>query len=342
MSERRAIALIRLDGLGDALICVPALEGLRRAMPDAQFGVVCSPANEALWSTARVSHTYLYRRGDDVDAIGAQLRSAGYAWALVATEEPAGYLIARASGARSRAGFWHGFEKPFKSLWQYAQLTHRIFRRAANAVPAMHEVEAVYPLALAAGAQLPIPRDPSDLRAWLDVDPGGALARAGETLAVQISPKLMTGDWGPAAVARTIGAVLAASGFEDAALYAAPSHEGLGRAVMEQLGRIGRIDRRVTLIIPESMSKWLGALGSARAVITPDTGAAHAAGILGVPVVDLFDADAFETQSCRWKPWASPSRCLIKPPYSASAESELTGAIVRSLQELSAQPGVPS
>lgn len=338
----RAIALIRLDGLGDALVCVPALEGLRRAIPDARFGVVCSRANEALWSRCRVSHTYLYRRGDDTGGVGAQLRSAGYQWALVATEEPAGYLIARAAGSRSRAGFWHGFEKPFKSLWQYAQLTHRAFRTAANAGPPMHEAEAIYLLAMAAGAQMPIPRDPSALRAWLDIDPSAASGSGSDTLAVQISPKLLTGDWGPAAVARMIGAVLAASRFENAALYAAPSHEGLGRAVMEQLGRIGRIDRRVALIIPESMSKWLGALGSAGAVITPDTGAAHAAGMLGTPVVDLFEPEGFDAQSRRWKPWASPSRCLIKPPYSADAESELTGAIVQSLQALSAEQGVRS
>ncbi|HEV2878686.1 MAG TPA: hypothetical protein VGW96_03805, partial [Candidatus Eremiobacteraceae bacterium] len=59
MLEREAILLVRLDGVGDAALCVPALEGLRRAFPDASFGAVCSNANASLFSD-RIAHIHVY------------------------------------------------------------------------------------------------------------------------------------------------------------------------------------------------------------------------------------------------------------------------------------------
>ena len=56
---REAILLVRCDGVGDAALCIPSLEGLRRAFPHAVFGAVCSPANATLFSD-RVDRVYVY------------------------------------------------------------------------------------------------------------------------------------------------------------------------------------------------------------------------------------------------------------------------------------------
>ena len=47
-------------------------------------------------------------------------------------------------------------------------------------------------------------------------------------------------------------------------------------------------------------------IGGARPVVTADTGAAHVAGMLGVPVVDCFPERDAPAQIARWRPWAAP------------------------------------
>jgi ADP-heptose:LPS heptosyltransferase len=41
--------------------------------------------------------------------------------------------------------------------------------------------------------------------------------------------------------------------------------------------------------------------------VSPDTGAAHLAGMIGVAVVDVFADRDFDAQTRRWQPWASSS-----------------------------------
>jgi ADP-heptose:LPS heptosyltransferase len=64
-------------------------------------------------------------------------------------------------------------------------------------------------------------------------------------------------------------------------------------------------------IVCRDLSNWKRVIGAARLVVTPDTGAAHLAGMLGIPVVDLFpDADA-PAQIARWHPWAAPYTAFV-------------------------------
>src|SRR5207302_9557536 len=207
--KMRRFLLVRLDGLGDALVCVPALEGLRRSFPDAEFGALCSPANADLFCRQRV-HVHVIRDGEPEEPVVADVRSRHYTDAVVATEEPAGYRLARASGARRRAGFWHRFEKTFKSIWQYAQLTERVYRSAAWVAQPEHEVSAIYRLAEPLGAEKPIPDDPVRLRKWLDVD--DSTSPVGKhAFAFQIAAKLRANDWNAPSVAAAALAALRGS-----------------------------------------------------------------------------------------------------------------------------------
>jgi ADP-heptose:LPS heptosyltransferase len=57
--------------------------------------------------------------------------------------------------------------------------------------------------------------------------------------------------------------------------------------------------------------------------VTPDTGAAHVAGMLGAGVIDLFDEADFDRLSQQWHPWAGASRCLVKPAWRPGLEEQL-------------------
>ena len=62
----------------------------------------------------------------------------------------------------------------------------------------------------------------------------------------------------------------------------------------------------------EGVRAWKSALADAATVVTPDSGAAHVAGMTGVACVDVFPDDRHaEIQIERWRPWASPSTPLL-------------------------------
>jgi ADP-heptose:LPS heptosyltransferase len=333
MAEGRRILLVRLDGLGDALACVPALEGLRDALPGARFGALCSPRNSTLFSPRLVEPIHVWEGPRSTAALEAGLRSAGYTDALVATEEPLGYRLARASGARRRAGFWHRLEKTFKSIWQFGQLTDAVYRPAAWVARPEHEVAALYRLAQALGARLPIPDDPAYLSRWLDVStPDAEIGR--DAFAFQIAAKLGRGGWGPEAIARVAAVTVERAPLRRCVFLAGPGDEGLARAVIERMP-----PGRAVLARSAGTSSWLASIASAGAVVTPDTGAAHAAGMLGVPVIDLFEPERFDQLSRQWRPWAAPSRCLVKPAYAPGAEPALASDIAGAMSEL-LQPAV--
>lgn len=319
MTQREAILLVRLDGVGDAALCIPALEGLRSAFPDATFGAICSKANAALFSD-RVASIHVYSDGQPETELRDELAAQRYTRALIATEEVAGYKLGRLSGASHRAGFWHGLQKPFKSLWQRSQLTAPVYRPAAWTAVPEHEVATLYRLAEALGAQAPVPDDPKNLRTWLRVERSDLARAADGALAFQITPKLLTGGWAPTSLALLVSATATTCGCDRIALLASAQDEGLACSVMEHMSPS---EARVDVLASLSLPHWLGALDRAVALVTPDTGAAHVAGMLGAGVIDLFDEADFDRLSQQWHPWAGASRCLVKPSWRPELENQL-------------------
>ncbi len=314
MLTRDSILLVRLDGVGDAALCIPALEGLRRAFPNAAFGAVCSPANAVLFSE-RVNHIHVCHDTEPPQSLRDDLIAQGYTRALIATEEVVGYKLGVMSGAPLRAGFWHGFQKPFKSLWQRGQLTRPVYRPAAWTASPEHEVVTLYRLAEALGAQGSAPGEASELRAWLRVEASDRSRALAGALGFQISPKLLTGGWGPSSLAQLICAASQASGKDRAVLLASSQDEGLACSVLEQMPPMMQAQGKVIVVTSLSLPCWLGVIESLAALVTPDTGAAHVAGMLGAGVVDLFDEADFERLSQQWHPWAGSSRCLAKTAW---------------------------
>lgn len=330
MAEREAVLLVRLDGVGDAALCIPALEGMRRAFPTARFGAVCSGANATLFSDL-VERIHVYREDLPAAVLRDELQACGYTRALIATEEVAGYRLARLSGAPARAGFWHGAQKPFKSIWQRSQVSAAVFRPAAWTRSPEHEVTTLYRLAEALGASPPAPDDPASLRGWLRVELSEQARDASGALGVQVSPKLLTAGWGPASLAQLVTVMLERSGLDRAVLLASSQDESLACAVLEHM-RSGRARVLATLSLP----RWLGVLDSLAVLVTPDTGAAHVAGMLGSGVVDLFDEPDFKRLSQQWHPWAGDSRCIVKPAWRDDIEIGLGRQIGEAAQALAA------
>ncbi len=345
MPERDGILLVRLDGLGDAALCIPALEGLSRAFPAARFGAVCSRANAALFSD-RVARTFVWNQGEPTEDVISEVRSQRYARAMVATEEVAGYRIARQSGAARITGFWHGIHKPFKSLWQRSQLTSPVFRPAAWSTDATHEVLALYSLAQVLGAQPPPPADSASLRSWMRIDSAPAPGVSKRHLGFQVSRKWFTDGWGASAVSEALLTAMKVSGFDSCALLASAQDEGLACSLIEQIPAASLASGRFLFVGSLPMPRWLKALDSIAALVTADTGAAHVSGMLGVPVIDVFEAAAFQRLSSQWRPWGAPARCTAKMRWQPDAGRVLGAQIGRALCDLLPQmavaPGRPS
>lgn len=335
-ADREAILLVRLDGIGDAALCIPALEGLATAFPSAMFGAVCSRGNASLFSD-RVERIHVYDGNVPLDGVCEDMRAQRYTRALIATEEVAGYELGRCSGASRRAGFWHGLQKPFKSMWQRAQVSNAVYRPAAWSKRPEHEVTTMYRLAVALGASSPAPQTPSDLATWLRIEDSDVARRARGALAFQITPKLLAGGWGPTALARAIQTALDHSGCPRAVVIASHNDASLACSVLEHMPAGLRDDGTISMLSPVSVPHWLGVLAQVGALVTPDTGAAHVAGMQGVAVVDLFDEDGFERLSQQWHPWAGAWRCLPKPVWRAGRETSFgtqVGDAVRAVRNV--------
>ena len=175
------------------------------------------------------------------------------------------------------------------------KLTKPVKRGASVGTEQAHEAEVIFRLAdgLDLHAELAPTRDPIRLRPLILADAAGP----GGDIVVQLGSKWKAIGLDPA-TAGTIVAALAARG---AHLVVSPNEEA--DAV--------RLAAGAAFIVCPDLAKWKRMIGGARLVVTPDTGAAHLAGMLGIPVVDCFpDADA-PAQIARWHPWAAPYTALL-------------------------------
>lgn len=274
------VLLVRADGIGDALACVPLLAALRAA--GHELGVVLQRENADVYApgVARVHvvdripwPAHGYRRESYANALAA-IRAAAYDLALVASEEPELYRLPRRAGIPRCVGFTHGWEKPLKSLWARTVCGSVVFRTVRAEAEHRHEAEVMY--ALGRGlVDEPIPRDVARLAPIVLEAP----VPRGEAIAVQANPK-----WSAMGLADAVERV--ATAFAPGAVEVLDPASGLPTRA------------------------WIERIARAALLVTPDTGAAHVAGMVGTPCVDVFAADAYATGARRWRPWAAPAAVL--------------------------------
>lgn len=307
------VLLVRLDGIGDAAVCTPLVAGLLAA--GHEVGAALSTRNAGLFAPGVLAAEHVLERipwprhgstPSSTRRARTEIASMHYDLALVASEEPEAYELARF--ARVRVGFTTGWARPFKSLWVRAQLTRAVAREAAGGT--RHEVEILAQL----GEEYTAPGTPWNDAARLRPLLAGAAPPPRSGIMLQAGPK-----WEAAAPGALRAAVTAlrARGLH---VVAGPGEE---ESVREACG--------VTPSAFDSLRQWVAAIDGAAALVTTDTGAAHVAGMLGVPVVDIFPDAGFETQVRRWRPWAAPYRAL---PAAALRDGAAAAVIERALDEL--------
>jgi ADP-heptose:LPS heptosyltransferase len=298
----RAIAkvlIVRLDGIGDALVCTPLLAALRDA--GHAVGMALSDRNRDIFAPGMLFARHVLDRipwpkhgstPESTRIARARIAAADYDVALIASEEPEAYRLA--AGIPQRVGFTTGLAKPLKSLWARTKLTRAVRRGASVRSGRAHEAEVMFGLANGLGLHSEsVPtRDPARLRPLIlaDVQPPG------RDVVVQLGRKWLTIGLDPA-TAETIVAALAARGAQ-LVLSAAEAPDA------------ARLSAGAPFIVCADVTKWKRVIGGARIVVTPDTGAAHLAGMLGIPVVDCFPTADAPAQIARWHPWAAPYMAL--------------------------------
>jgi ADP-heptose:LPS heptosyltransferase len=321
------VLLVRLDGIGDAAVCVPLLAALRGAGHEA--GVALTTRNAGLFDPSAILAEHVLERipwpahgstPQSTARASAEIAALRYDVALIASEEPEAFALA-APVAR-RVGFTTGLARPLKSLWVRARTTATVSRSQRAGRADAHEVEVMYRLGAGLVHEPSPPADPVRLRAVLDA-PRRADDGVRDEPDEPDEPRRIVVQAGPKWVASGVPVRVVREAFERLAhrarVVAAP---GDAAWVREQTG-----------IEPETFSSlraWVRALGAASRLVTVDTGAAHVAGMLGVPVVDVFPDRGFDAQVRRWRPWASPYRAFRASdvdggPRSAFIEAAVDG-----------------
>ncbi|MGH7737687.1 MAG: glycosyltransferase family 9 protein [Candidatus Tyrphobacter sp.] len=314
--------IIRLDGIGDALSLTPLLAALHANAVPADL-VLCE-RNAGVFSSAaarcveiapfelRSSTTENLTR---LSAFGDRLKERAYSDVLVATEDPGGYRLARAIGAPRSVGFTNGLTKPLKTLWARSLLTDTLHRPTERALP-RHECETLFDLGAGLVREAEPTRDLARLRALVYSE---AVRKDGR-VAFQVTQKWERFGVTPTEVAACLRQLAG-----DFSLHAISSLDESGFAdAIERASGVG-VERYA------DVSEWKRAIASAIALVAPDSGATHVAGMLGTPTVALFpQGPHVDREIARWRPWAAPYRTVTI----ADGWQQHTGSKLRRLLSL--------
>lgn len=310
--------LVRLDGIGDAAVCVPLIAALRAA--GHEVGVALTTRNAGLFAPGAILAEHVLERipwpahgstPASTARAAAEIAAQRYDVALIASEEPEAFALA--APVRERVGFTTGWARPLKTLWVRARTTRTVSRSQRIGGGDAHEVEVLYRLGAGLVREPAPPADRDRTRAVLLENPLTG-AGGGTNAIVQLGLKWVDSGVAP----QTLRAVVARLA-PYARFVAAP---GEAEAVRELTG-----------VLPETfptLRAWVEALNVAGVVVSVDTGAAHVAGMLCERVVDVFPDAHFEAQVRRWRPWAAPYRAFRASevdggPHAAFIETILDG-----------------
>lgn len=277
--------------MGDALTLVPLIAAFRRR--NWRIGAVLRAVNAQVFSQRALDHVHVTNANRN--EFIARIREQRYDAALIPTEKAEGYRIAKAARIPQRVGFENGWGKPLKTLWIRRMCTRTVFRTAGLDRRAPHECDVVFSLARTMLDEFEPPRDARVLRPLvIDDEP-----QPDPRVAFQITDKWTRLGASPDDVA-VLAQRIAAN--RDVRFIAA-AREAAYAAEFERAS-----GARVETF--ETLAPWKSAIAAARALVAPDSGAVHVAGMIGTPVVACFAAAEFALQSRRWAPWAAPHRVL--------------------------------
>jgi len=303
------VLIVRLDGIGDALVCTPLIAALRNA--GHELGIALSDRNAGIFAPQTAATTHVLERipwpqhgstSASRAQADAEIAAQRYDIALIASEEPEAYELA--APVPQRIGFTTGWAKPLKSAWIKRRVTRAIGRAATVRGSDAHEAEIM--LRLGAGlVTQPPERDAMRLRPLIAGDTPLPERRG---LLVQLGAK-----WNALGIAgAALGRLMTSLSERGARFIATPGERAAMNAQFPALA----------VEAPATTRAWIAAVDEAGALVSTDTGAAHLAGMIGVPVVDVFPDAGFDAQTRRWRPWAS-SNIVVRASELARAPETL-------------------
>ncbi|MBC5798427.1 MAG: glycosyltransferase family 9 protein [Candidatus Eremiobacteraeota bacterium] len=318
------ILLVRNDGIGDALACAPLVAALHAA--GHTLGAVLGPGNAQIFARDAFAHVHVLERIPWPDhgstpttrrTALAEARAIGYDVALIASEEIDAYTFARDAGIKKRVGFINGWEKPLKSMRVRTLLTRALVREASAWRARDHEAAILF--ALGEGLHVE-PRPTRDVMRLRRVILDGPVECNG-CVVLQVSRKHAHFGLSEAAYA-ALARELMRSGHSVLFLGDEPA---LTQSVAHAAGMVAASNL--------DTATWKARIAGARAVVTPDSGAAHVAGFTGVPCVDCFVPHSATVRDiARWRPWTSPARAhVLDPTRDADALAQRLAADVRAV-----------
>ncbi|MHB8147700.1 MAG: glycosyltransferase family 9 protein [Vulcanimicrobiaceae bacterium] len=318
-----SVLIIRLDAIGDAIALAPLLQALARE--DIPTDIVLRSENAGVFTPAAARQMLVApfdlrsSARPNLAAIahfGAELAERGYTHVLVATEDPGGYRLAAATRAPFRSGFSNGWGKPFKTLWVRSLLTTTLHRSAGLDVRAPHECEVLFALGQSLVPGTSPTRDAALLRPLL-ID---APIEADPRVALQITDK-----WERLGIPfdDIVQLVCSLAGSTPLRVIASARESAYAMRVRERTG--------IATEFFDTLAPWKAAIACARALVAPDSGAIHVAGMAGTPTVAIFPHGAdFALQVARWHPWAAPYRAIeARSGWNDAADDALVELLAR-------------
>ncbi len=299
----RSVAVLKLSALGDVCQALPVVRTLQAAWPATRF----------TWILGRIE-AQLLGRIPDIEFLVLDKRAglAGYAalraalgarrFDLLLHMQFAWRASLAAAMIRARSKLGYDRERALDLQWLFTD-------QRIEAVPRQHVTDALFEFARRVGVRerryrWDVPLPPEALQYALETIPDGAptliispcsshparnwnaagYAAAGDHAARQLGMRVLICG-GPSAIERTLGADIAARMREPC----------------------------VNLVGRDTLPKFYATLARARVLLTPDSGPAHMATGLGVPVVGLYAA----TNPARSGPYFSRHLCVDRFAHAA-------------------------
>lgn len=274
--EGRRVLVVGPNWLGDAVMAMPAVQELRRRMPEARLGVLSRGGAAALWRMHAAPDEVLEWRGKSVGEAARLVRAGGWDEAWVVPNSVRSALVAWRAGVPRRVGA--------PGHWPRAWLlTETRETGAGEEVHQSVEVARLFFGADWAGTpEPPIMAAPEEarvrVREWLAGAPRPWVAM------VPGAARGASKQWPMERYAETARAVCAATG-GTAVMLGTAGEAPLCEAVRAAAGEVART---ASLAGKTSLVELAAALEEADAVVCNDSGGMHLAAALGTPTVAVF------------------------------------------------------
>ncbi len=293
------VAVVRLDALGDTLLSTPAIDVLCREVGAENVLVIASPGLGVVFGE-QPSHREVGPDGTD-EEIAGHIKEFGADTVYVFSEKRRALRGAFLSGASERVGFDPGWTQPLRSLEVRRYLTVRFpIVNSLDSDSRYHEVER-YCRLVAKGLSK---KSVNGGRLRFFTQPRPEEPSLGGPVGFQWAEKWLRDGWPPELLTKIVSLLP-----DDALVFAPPQEreDALRRLPAERHGQ---------LVSCPGLQDYAVQLARCRYLVSIDTGAVHVASAMGVPVLDVFPEEGARHTVPRWRPWMTPHRVVLKPPYS--------------------------